>query len=173
MALIPAILHSRETSIPWGTAISPERTCSFVEAVIKVVERLMEHLPPGKVGKWAVIGGLFTGGNLLFLYALVDLCRLPVPLATLITATTGTLFRFLANDRFVFKQRRPTWARLKKYCVAIALGAAIWYGVANFLYWIGVHYLVATIAATCCSVGCNFTANFLWVWRNRQGTPEP
>jgi putative flippase GtrA len=133
----------------------------------RMIAKLFQCFPPGKVCKWAVVGVLFMGVNLSFLYALVDLCRLPVPVATFVTLVVGTLLRFLANDRFVFQQRRPTWARLKAYCTAIALGAAVWYAVANALTWLGVYYLLSAIAATGCSVGFNFTANFLWVWRKR------
>jgi len=136
-----------------------------------LVSRLLWHFPPGKVGKWAVIGGLFMGINLPFLYVLVDLCRLPVPVATLVGAGFGTLLRFLANDRFVFHQGRPTWARLRAYYAAIAVGVAVWYAMANALTCLGVHYLLAAIAATGCSVGFSLTSNFLWVWRGR-GLPR-
>lgn len=140
-----------------------------------MIAKLFQCFPPGKVCKWAVVGVIFMGFNLLFLYALVDLCRLPVPVATLVTAVIGALLRFLANDGFVFQQRRPTWARLKAYCAAIALGVAVWYAVANILTWLGVYYLVSAISATGCSVGFSLTSNFLWVWRKRDpplGTAE-
>ena len=136
------------------------------------IRRFLQYFPVGRVIKWAVVGVLFMGVNLSFLYALVDLCRLPVPVATLVMAVVGTLLRFLANDRFVFQQRRPTWARLRAYCTAIALGVAVWYAVANTLTWFGVYYLLSAIAATGCSVGFNFTANFLWVWRDLGRPPK-
>lgn len=132
-----------------------------------MIAKLLQWFPPGKVCKWAVVGVLFMGVNLPFLYALVDLCRLPVPVATLVTAVIGTLLRFLANDRFVFQQRRPTWARLRAYYAAIALSVVVWYVVVNALTWLGVYYLLSAVAATGCSVGFSLTSNFLWVWRKR------
>lgn len=134
-----------------------------------MITKFLQYFPPRKVSKWAVVGVLFMGVNLPFLYVLVDVCRLPVPVATFITAVVGTLLRFLANDRFVFQQKRPTWARLKAYYAAIALSVAVWYAVVNALTWFGVYYLLSAIAATGCSVGFSLTSNFLWVWRSAQG----
>ena len=137
------------------------------------IRRFLQYSSIGRVIKWAVVGVLFMGVNLPSLYALVDLCRLPVPVATLVTAVIGTLLRFLVNDRFVFQQRRPTWARLKAYCTAIALGFGVWYAVVNALTWLGVYYLLSAVAATGCSVGFSLTSNFLWVWRKRDLPSTP
>jgi len=137
-----------------------------------MIAKFLQRFPLRQVGKWAVIGVLFMGVNLPFLYVLVDLWRLPVPVATFVMVVVGTLLRFLANDRFVFQQRRPTWARLRAYYAAIALGVAVWYAVANALTWFGVYYLLSAIAATCCSVGFSLTSNFLWVWRPRDRPSE-
>lgn len=131
----------------------------------RMIAKLLQCFPPGKVCKWAVVGALFMSGNLSILYVLVDLCQLPVPMATLLTAVIGTSLRFFVNDRFVFQQWRPTWTRLKAFYAATAVGVVVWYAVANALTWSGVHYLLSAIAATGCSVGFNLTANFLWVWR--------
>lgn len=136
-----------------------------------MIRRWLQYFPTGRVLKWVVIGAFFLGFNLTFLYALVDRCRLPVPLATLVNAAVGVFLRFLANDRFVFQQQRPTWARFKAYCTAIALGFCVWYVVVNGLTWLGLHYLLSAIAATACSVGFSLTSNFLWVWRKRENPP--
>jgi len=135
-----------------------------------MIRRLRERFPLGRVVTWAVIGVLFLGFNLAFLYGLVDLCRLPVPVATLVNAVVGVGVRFLANDRWVFHQRRPTWARFRAYCAAIAVGFGVWYLVVNGLTWLGLYYLYSAVAATACSVGFNLAANFLWVW-GRRGAP--
>lgn len=132
------------------------------------LRHLLERLPVARIAKWALIGVLFMGFNLPMLYLLVDHWHVRLPLATLLAAMIGTLLRFLVNDRFVFQQPLPTWARLKNYYVANALSFFIWYGVANLLPYFGVHYLVAAISATLCSVGFSLTTNFLWVW----GKPE-
>jgi putative flippase GtrA len=132
-----------------------------------MIWRLLQHFPTGRVCKWAAIGVFFLGFNLAFLYALVELGHLPVPVATLVNAVVGVVLRFLANDRLVFQQRRPTWARFKAYCASIALGFGIWYAAVNGLTWLGLYYLLSAIVATACSVGFNLVANFLWVWRPR------
>lgn len=128
--------------------------------------------PRHRVIKWTLIGLAFMGLNLPLLYALVDVARLPLPAATLLAALLGTLLRFLANDRLVFGEVRPTWARLRSYYAANALGFMLWYSVANLLPRFGVHYLISAVLATMCSVTVSLATNFLWVWRDRTAGPR-
>jgi putative flippase GtrA len=123
--------------------------------------------PLRRVLKWALIGLGFMGLNLPLLYALVDLLRLPLPVATLLAVAVGTLLRFLANDRLVFEETRPNWSRLRSYYLANSLGFGLWYAVANLLPHLGLHYLISAVCATACSVGLSLTTNFLWIWRTR------
>lgn len=131
------------------------------------------RLPVARILKWMGIGVLFMGFNLPFLYVLVDCLHLRLPAATLIAAAVGTLLRFLVNDRIVFEQRSPAWARLRAYYVANAFSLVLWYVVANTLPRFGLHYLYAAVAATACSVGCSLLTNFLWVWRRPPPPPHP
>jgi putative flippase GtrA len=130
------------------------------------------RFPPGRLAKWILVGVLFMGFNLPMLYVLVDLLHLRLPLATLTAALIGTLLRFLVNDRFVFGHATPTWARLRAYYAANLLAFILWYTVANSLPHLGVHYLLAAVLATGCSVGCSAATNFLWVWRHKP-PPRP
>ncbi len=95
---------------------------------------------------------------------------MPLTLATLITAETGTILRFFANDRWVFGHPRPTIARFWQYHVANAGGFVIWWGVSNALPSLGMHYLLASLAATACSVSFSMLTNFLWIWRVQRST---
>ena len=140
---------------------------------LKSVRPLLERVEVTRVAKWFLIGVLFMGLNLPILYLLVDRWHLCLPFATLLAALIVTSLRFFANDRFVFQQSTPTLARLKNYYAANALGFAIWYGVSNLLPHLGVHYLVAAILGTVCSVGVNLTTNFFWVWRKPEVSPQP
>ncbi len=146
--------------------------------------------------RWWIVGLFFTGLNLPVSWVFKDLLAWPAWLATLLAAEFSTLLRFFVNDRWVFGFPRPTWLRLWQYHLAVAGSFAIWYAIANLLYynygerfsqflvqalspWAVMSleeadttaFLLAQIAATCCSVGWSMIANFLWIWRKR-GTPD-
>jgi putative flippase GtrA len=129
--------------------------------------QLMERVPSRSLGRWLIVGLAFTGGGLGVLYVLRDILRLPLIVATSAGAEATLLLRFLINDRWVFGHRRPTWTRLWQFHVASAGGGAIWWVVANLLPRFGVHYLLAAIAGTACSVMVSMATNFLWIWRRR------
>lgn len=123
--------------------------------------------------RWLAVGFVFLAWGLGVLYLLKDRLGLPLMAATLVTAETGSLLRFLVNDRWVFGRRRSTWRRLWQYHVANAGSFVIWWGVSNALPPLGVHYLLAAVAATACSVGFSLLTNFLWIWRRRRpGSPS-
>jgi putative flippase GtrA len=118
-----------------------------------------------EVARWWVVGIAFLFINLPLLYALHELLGLPVWLATLVGGEIGTVGRFLVNDRWVFGNRRPTWARLMQYHIAVASSFVIWWTVTNALAQAGLNYLIANVAAQGASVGWSMITNFGWIWR--------
>jgi putative flippase GtrA len=125
-----------------------------------------------EIVRWWIIGLFFTGVNIPLVSVFYDLIGFPYTWATLLASEVGTLLRFLVNDRWVFGYLRPTWKRLGQYHLAIASSFAIWWSVANILKQWGVHYLLAPVFATGCSVGWSMVTNFLWIWRKKsQQTP--
>ncbi len=125
------------------------------------------------VVRWWIVGLFFTGLNLPLSWIFKDLLNFPVWLATLFASEISTLLRFCVIDRWVFGFPSPTWLRLWQYHVAIASSFVIWWSVTNLLvYQFGVHYLLAQILATCCSVGWSMVTNFLWIWR-KESDPDP
>jgi putative flippase GtrA len=117
------------------------------------------------LGRWWIVGVIFLGWSTGVLYLLVSFARMPLTIASLITAEVGTILRFFVNARWVFGHRRPTRLRFWQYHVANAGGFAIWWSVCNLLPLFGVHFLFASLAATACSVGLSMLTNFLWIWR--------
>jgi putative flippase GtrA len=130
--------------------------------------RRLGRLPWRSLGRWWIVGLAFYGAGLGLLYLFIDVLRLPLLAATLMTAEITVLLRFLINDRWVFGHRFPAWVRLWQFHVASAGGAVIWWLVANALPRFGVHYLVASTAGTACSVFFSMFTNFLWIWRGRK-----
>lgn len=131
----------------------------------------VNHPPPGRALKWIAVGAACMGLNLALLGALVDLAHWSVPVATLVVAIFGTVLRFLANDRLVFGHRLPAWSRFTAYCIATSGSICVGYVLVNTLVWLGLHYLLAALVTTACSVTLNFASNFLWVWRQGDHSP--
>ena len=118
--------------------------------------------------RWWIVGTVFLVWGLGVVYVLKEYGRLPLLLATAVTAETGTILRFFVNDRWVFGYRRPTLRRLWQYHLANAGGLVIGLTVTNLLPAFGIHYLIAAVLATATSVGFSMCTNFLWIWRKRR-----
>lgn len=124
------------------------------------------NAPP--VVRWFFVGAIFLGIGLCLLTLLVGHLECPFWAASLVQAESCTLLRFLANDRWVFSQGRPTWARLWKYHVANAGGFAAWWTTANVLQRLEVPYLWAATLAVVFSTILSLVTNFMWVWRREK-----
>ena len=120
------------------------------------------------IARWWVVGFLFTGWSTCVLYLVISRWHWSVPVGSFATAEVGTVLRFAVNDRWVFGYPRPTLRRLWQYHVANAGGFVIWWSVCNVLPSFGIHYLIASVLATCCSVAFSMLTNFLWIWRRKR-----
>jgi dolichol-phosphate mannosyltransferase len=125
----------------------------------------LQRLPWRSLGRWWVVGLAFFGTGTGLLYVCVGLLGMPLLAATVLSAEINQLIRFFITDRWVFGHRRPTWNRLWQFHVASVGGALIWWAVTNILSRFGIHYLIASVAGTGCSVFFSMWTNFLWIWR--------
>lgn len=121
-----------------------------------------------RVARWWAVGITFTLLNIPILYVLVDIIAVPLAVATVLAGEAAVLARFLVNDRWVFKEQRPTWRRLWQYHAAVVGGFAIWWSATNFLSGRGVHYLAASLLGTGFSAVWSMFTNFLWVWQHHR-----
>lgn len=117
--------------------------------------------------RWFAAGLAFMVISTALLFGFVDLLGLSVPIGTLLTAEASTLLRFLVNHYWVFGLRNPTIRNCIQYHVANGGAFALWWITANVLALLGMHYLLAGIAAVACSTLFSLTTNFLWIWRKR------
>jgi putative flippase GtrA len=132
----------------------------------------LRKLPFGSLARWWMVGMAFLAVGTVFLYAAKDLLRLPVILATPLSAELTLLVRFLINDSWVFGQPRPTVKRLWQFHLASAGGFAIWMAITNGLYQLGAHYLVASVIGSACSMFFSILTNFLWIWHRNFAQAE-
>ena len=143
----------------------------------RIVRRILELLDPGsraRLLKWFGAGLAMMGINTAMLFLFVDILGFSVPVATFLAAEACTLMRFLINHYWVFGLRNPTYRSCVHYHIANAGAFAVWWVMANLLTVLGMHYLVAGVAAVGCSILISLTTNFLWIWRkppaaNRSG----
>jgi len=127
-----------------------------------------QRIPWRSLGRWWVVGLSFTAAGVGIMYLLTSVLHLPLLAGTTLCAESTIVLRFLVNDRWVFGHRHPTWTRLWQFHLASAGGGAVWWLTANALPRFGVHYLIASLAGTACSVGFSMITNFLWIWRERK-----
>lgn len=121
----------------------------------------------GKLLRWFAAGLAFMGISTALLYGFVDLLGLSVPVGTLLTAEVSTLLRFVVNHYWVFGLRNPSIRDCVQYHIANAGAFALWWITANALTLLGLHYLLAGIAAVACSTLFSLSTNFFWIWRKR------
>ena len=133
--------------------------------VVLGVSELLEAGNRRRLLTWFGAGLAMMGINTVFLFLLVNTLGLSVPVATFLGAEACTLLRFLINHYWVFGRRNPTFRSCVHYHIANAAAFAVWWVTANLLTVLGMHYLVAGIAAVSCSTLISLTTNFLWIWR--------
>lgn len=121
----------------------------------------------GKLAKWLAAGLGFMAFSTGLLYVLVDRLGMSVPVGTFVSAEISTLLRFVVNHYWVFGLRNPTIRNCVEYHVANAGAFALWWLTANLLTILGMHYLLASVAAVAGSTLFSLSTNFFWIWKKR------
>jgi len=138
--------------------------------ILRGVAELLEAGNRGRLLKWFGAGLAMMGFNTAFLYLFVEMLGLSVPVATFLAAEACTLLRFLINHYWVFGRHNPTLRSCLHYHIANAGAFAVWWLTANLLTILGMHYLLAGVAAVACSTLLSLVTNFLWIWRKRRAS---
>lgn len=148
-------------------ATEPSRSADYL--FVRVARAIFGFVSTnrGKLLRWFAVGLVFMGISTALLFSFVDLLGLPVPIATLMTAEASTLLRFLVNHYWVFGLRNPTIRNCVQYHIANAGAFALWWVAANALTLLGMHYLLAGIAAVAFSTLLSLSTNFFWIWHKR------
>ena len=102
------------------------------------------------------------------LYLVKEVFRIPLAVATLITAEIATILRFFVTNTWVFDRTASTAKGLWQFHWANAGGFAIWWCIGNLLPRYGVHYMVAVTAGIGGSMGFNILSSVFWIWRKDQ-----
>src|SRR4051794_6549952 len=103
---------------------------------------------------WAAIGRWWTGWIVLFfvglavLYFFEEVWKIPLLLGSLVAAEVTPVVRYGINDWWVFRERRPSWARFCRFHVVSVGGFLIWWVMTNLLAHWGVYYMFASAGGT-------------------------
>jgi len=115
--------------------------------------------------RYSLVGGLATFVHYLVLVALVEGAGANPGLSAAIGATCGALAAYAGNRRFTFSSHAPHRQALPRFALvaagaAIANGTIVWTGTE----WLGLHYLLAQVAATALTLVTGFTLNRSWTF---------
>lgn len=137
-----------------------------------LVRRITASDTVARLVRWWIVGLIALGADLGAIYLAHEVMELALPIAALVAGEAVQLARFLAVDRWVFSHRRPTWTRLWQYHVACFSAMVLHWLALNGLAFLGLHYLLATVAATGVTVTWSMVTNFLWIWRRKPVRPS-
>jgi putative flippase GtrA len=128
---------------------------------------------PEQMVRFAAVGGLATALHYLILIALVEGAGLDASLASACGYALSTLVNYALNRRLTFRSRRSHSSALPRFLWLAVVGlaintAAVWL-LAQVL---GLHYLVAQVAATALTLCWNFLAARHWAFAPQTDPPR-
>ncbi|MFI5402157.1 MAG: GtrA family protein [Planctomycetota bacterium] len=119
----------------------------------------------GRFLLFAAVGAVGTLAHYAVMIALVEVLRVPPVPASVGGFLVGMAVNYMLNYRYTFRSdKRHREAAAKFFvvgCCGLGLNAALMYLGAGTL---GIHYLVAQLAATAVVLLWNFGANQLWTF---------
>ena len=125
------------------------------------------HLNKRKIFIWILIGLIIVLLSTLCLYLLIELVKLPVEIATIISAETLIIFRYYLLTTFIFKPKNKNLIlSLYNFHISSLAGFLIWWFVTNSLASKGFHYIHANLFGICFSAIISFVSHFFWIWAN-------
>ncbi len=132
----------------------------------------------GRFIRFALVGlsGVFV--DMPIFWALYNYTSLPDLIAILPAYAVATVWNFMLNDAWTFRDRRERTKRSK----AVRLGKYALVSVPPLAYRLGAYwplkelsdlqYMLAYTVAIIVGMTWNFSVNFLWTWRKRSQQPK-
>jgi len=118
-----------------------------------------------KFGRFLLVGGLCTGLQYLLLIGLVKQMGFSPTISSTVGYLASSGVNYWLSHRFTYASASLHRTAMPRFLAVglcgMILNAAIMYLCSN---WLGVNYLLAQVAATCCTLVWNFIANLLWTF---------
>ena len=115
--------------------------------------------------RYTAVGAFATAVHYLVLVAWVEGLSEPAYLGSGIGAVVGAQVAYAGNRWFTFAHRGAITASWPRFQLTALLGALLGMGVVALGVRLGVHYLLAQVAATGLSLLLTFAINRAWTFR--------
>jgi len=120
-----------------------------------------------RFSKYAVIGILAFGLNVLTLWTLTSPIGLFYLISAILTFFVVEGFQYLANNYITFGDRKAKKHHYSvfKYLIAIGFYNLVYLGLLAFFTEVfGIYYLVSSVMAICLATLPKYTIFYFWVW---------
>lgn len=112
--------------------------------------------------RYLAVGAVATAAHYLLLAGLVEQGGWPAPPAAAAGAVLGAQLAFVGNRRFTFGHAGPWWPAWMRFQLTALLGAATSAGMVALGTRVGLHYLLAQVAATGVAMVLTYVINKRW-----------
>jgi putative flippase GtrA len=130
--------------------------------VTTVASKLRRILKPAP--RFAAVGIVGVGVNMLGLQALFGLAHLPLLVASLTSAELAVVSNYILNDRWTFGRRRLSMVRFAMFNLSSAVALLLNVALLSVLVASGTHYLLANLVGITAGAAWNFCASACWIW---------
>jgi putative flippase GtrA len=114
--------------------------------------------------RYGLVGAVATAAHYALLWAAVEAGHWPPPLAAGAGAALGAQVAFVGNRGFTFGHRGPWWPAWWRFQATALLGAATSVAVVALGVAMGLHYLLAQMAATALALVLTYAINRRWAF---------
>ena len=115
--------------------------------------------------RFATVGVLATLSTYISLILLVEFWQIDVIKASVFGYIVGIIVNYALNYGFTFRSTRRHHILVPKFLLVMSIGLLLNIGVMSVgVNWIGIHYVLAQLAAVAVVLIWSFTANRFWVF---------
>jgi len=115
--------------------------------------------------RYTSVGVVATAVHYAVLVLCVEVFRWPPFIGSGVGAVVGAQIAYAGNRWFTFAHRGAIGASWPRFQITALFGALLGMAVVAFGVWLGLHYLLAQIAATLASLLLTFAINRAWTFR--------
>ena len=115
--------------------------------------------------RFATVGVLATLSTYISLILLVEFWQIDVIKASVFGYIVGIIVNYALNYGFTFRSTRRHHILVPKFLLVMSIGLLLNIGVMSVgVNWIGIHYVLAQLAAVAVVLIWSFAANRFWVF---------
>jgi putative flippase GtrA len=119
--------------------------------------------------RFVLVGGTATVIQYLVLTALVAWSRVEPWIASDVGFTLSAVYNYNMNRWFTFESREPYLASAGRFALLVTLGVMTNTIIMRGLTQLGLHYLLAQVAASAVVLTQNFSLANFWVFAGQKG----